>query len=455
LRKSFSKTRRPRKPLPSPFRRHWHLARGTIFLNHGSFGACPKPILRLQAELRRQMEAEPVQFLWRRYEERLDPARRALAGFVGARPQDLVFLTNATAGVNSVLRSIRFRPGDELLSTNLDYNACHNVLVETARQAGARVVVARVPFPVRNAGEIVDTVIAAVTRRTRFALIDHATSHTALVFPIARLVTELQARGIEVLVDGAHAPGMLPLDLDRLRPAWYTGNLHKWVCAPKGTAFLWAREDKQSTLQPAVISHGNNTPRPGYSGFQDRFDWAGTFDATAWFCLPEAIRWLGELLPGGWRELRQRNHRLAVAARKLIAGQLQVEVPCPESMIGSMATLPLPERFQGVPRSGRIDREARRLYDEFGIEVPFMRIGDAGRRYFRISAQIYNTLAEYGYLAEALVAMREEEKHQAPSSNIQRNPEPGGTPKIETRNLKETRKSKLEGISKAENRKLR
>jgi isopenicillin-N epimerase len=378
------------------------LRRGTVFLNHGSFGACPKPILRLQEKLRRQMEAEPVQFLWRRYEERLEPARRALAEFIGSRPQDLVFLTNATVGVNSVLRSISLRPGDEILTTNLDYNACHNAVLECARRARCKVVVASVPFPVRHAEAILEAICRAVTRRTRCALIDHATSHTGLIFPLARILRELERRGIDVLVDGAHAPGMLPLDLGRLRPAWYTGNLHKWVCAPKGSAFLWAREDKQPGLQPAIISHGNNTPRPGYNGFQDRFDWAGTFDATGWFCIGEAIRWLGQLLPGGWAELRQRNHRLAVAGRRLLAERLEVDPPCPESLIGSMATLPLPARYQGVPRSGKIDLEARRLYDEYRIEVPFMRIGPSGKRYFRISAQIYNTLEEYAYLAEAL-----------------------------------------------------
>ena len=287
-----------------------------------------------------------------------------------------------------------------------DYNACHNVLVETARRSGVRLVVAQVPFPLSSEEEILEVVLGAVSRRTRLAMIDHATSHTALIFPIERLIRELESRGIDVLVDGAHAPGMLPLDLAALRPAWYTGNLHKWVCAPKGAAFLWAREDKQKDLQPAVISHGNNTPRPGYSPFQDRFDWAGTFDPTAWFCVGEAIDWLGKLLPGGWRELRQRNHRLAVAARKVLAQRLEVDLPCPETRLGSMATLPLPARFQGQPASGKIDREALALYDQFGIEVPFMRIGAAGRRYFRISAQIYNRIEEYEYLAEALEALK-------------------------------------------------
>src|ERR1035438_1080537 len=217
---------------PSRFRRHWFLAPGTIFLNHGSFGACPKPVLELQSELRRQMEAEPVQFLWRRYEERLGPARAEVASFLGARARDLVFVTNATTGVNAVVRSLKLRRGDELLTTNHDYNACHNVLVETARQAGARLVTAQVPFPLPGPAEVVEAILQAVTSRTRLAMIDHVTSPTALVFPIAQLVRELSARGVEVFVDGAHAPGMVPLQVGKLGAAYYTGNLHKWVCAP-------------------------------------------------------------------------------------------------------------------------------------------------------------------------------------------------------------------------------
>ncbi len=393
------------RPTPSRFRRYWTLAPGKVFLNHGSFGACPRSVLQLQRELRRQMEAEPVQFLWRRYEERLEPARAALARFVGARPQDLVFVTNATTAINAVARSLNFRAGDELLSTNHDYNACRNVLAETATRAGAKLRVAQAPFPLHREDDVVEAVMGAVTSRTRLALVDHVTSDTALIFPVARIVRELEARGVDTLVDGAHAPGMLPVNLTKLCPAYYAGNLHKWVCAPKGAAFLWAREDKQASLQPAVVSHGNNRPRPGYSAFQDRFDWAGTFDPTPWFCVGEAIRCMGGLLPGGWPELRQRNHQLTVKARQALCRRLELTPPCPEKMLGSMATLALPERFQGAPKSGKIDAEQLRLYDEFGIEVPFVRAGLPERRCLRISAQIYNSLAEYEYLAEALRAL--------------------------------------------------
>ncbi len=354
--------------------------------------------------LRSEMEAEPVQFLWRRYEERLEPSRRELAKFVGARSRDTVFVTNTTTGVNAVVRSLKLKRGDQLLTTHLDYNACHNVLVEAARHSGAKLVTARVPFPLRSEDDVMEAVLTAVNSRTRFAMIDHITSDTALVFPITRLVRELEARGVDTLVDGAHAPGMVPLDLQKLRPAYYTGNLHKWVCAPKGAAFLWAREDKQAALQPPAISHGNNRPRSGYSAFQDRFDWAGTFDPTAWFCIGDAIRWMGKLLPGGWNELRAKNHALAVSARRILCERLEVKAPCAENMLGAMATIPLPKHFQGARRrSGKIDAEQLRLYDEFGIEVPFNRVGRA--RYFRISAQVYNSLADYEHLADAFLEL--------------------------------------------------
>jgi isopenicillin-N epimerase len=371
-------------------------------LNHGSFGACPTAILKLQSELRQEMEAEPVQFLWRRYEARLEPSRKALARFVGARARDLVFVTNSTTGVNAVARSLAFKSGDELLTTNLDYNACHNVLVEAACRAGAKLVVAQVPFPLQNEDQIVEAVLAAVTSRTRLAMIDHVSSDSAIVLPVTRLVRELKARGVDTLIDGAHAPGMLPLNINKIGAAYYTGNLHKWVCAPKGAAFLWVREDKQSDIQPPVISHGNNRTRAGYTEFQNRFDWTGTFDPTAWMCVKATLDWMGRLLPGGWDQLRERNRLLAVQARQLLCGQLQVDAPCPEKMLGSMAAIPLPNQFQkNVPR-GKIAAEQLALYGQFGIEVPFNHMGNPPRRYFRISAQIYNSPAEYEFLARAL-----------------------------------------------------
>jgi isopenicillin-N epimerase len=390
----------PALPPQSPFRRHWSLAPDLVFLNHGSFGACPAAILDLQHELRRTMEASPVEFLHRRYDERMAAGRVALAEFLGVRTADLAPVTNATTAVNAVARSWRLAPGDQVLTTSHDYNACRNALEVVARSAGGEVVVAELPFPVASAEEVVAAVLGAVTPRTRYAMIDHVTSGSALVLPVEIVVRELEDRGIRVLVDGAHAPGMLEFDMEALGASWYCGNLHKWTCAPKGCAFLWAREDMQEVLQPAVVSHGNNTPRPGYTPFQDRFDWPGTWDPTPWMCLPAVLDFVGGLLPGGWRAVREHNRALGREARLLLMDALGVVSPCPEDMLGSMATLPLPERFQGVTHGGPVAPEQLRLHDEFRIEVPFVRCN--GARGFRVSAHLHNRIEEYRYLAECL-----------------------------------------------------
>lgn len=383
-----------------------------VFLNHGSFGACPRTILNDQFELRAKLEANPMRFLVRDYPNLLDAARADVANFLGASVEDLVFVPNATTGVNAVLRSLELQAGDELLTTNHDYNACRCALEDTARRSGARVVVAEIPFPVRTDDEIVNAILAALTPRTRLAMIDHVTSTTALIFPVERIVAALQQRGVDVLVDGAHAAGMVPLQLTKLGAAYYTGNLHKWTSAPKGTAYLFVREDRRDAIRPLTVSHGENTHRPGRSAFHDHFDWPGTLDPTAWLCAGHAVRWCSTLLPGGIEEWMARNHALAVEARQLLCEALRVEVPCPEAMIGSMATIALPSALQHEPPSRPdlrrfqgwlgADRLQAWLAGEHHIEVPIVRWGREGRRWVRVSAQLYNSRAQFEHLAEVL-----------------------------------------------------
>jgi isopenicillin-N epimerase len=378
---------------PSDFRALWGLDPAVLYLNHGSFGACPTAVLEVQAALRQEMEREPVDFLDVTLPSRLNEARARLAAFLGAQASDLVFVPNATAGVNAVLRSLPFTSTDELLLTNHTYAACRKTVEFVASRTGVRPVIAQLPFPVRGEEEILTAVMACVSARTRLALLDHVTSPTALVLPIARLVAELKARGIETLVDGAHAPGMVSLALSELGAAYYTGNAHKWLCAPKGAAFLHVRADRQTDLHPTVISHGYP------SGFRAEFDWIGTVDPTPWLTVPEAVRYMGSLLSGGWHELMARNRALALEARALLVELLGIEAPCPEAMIGSMASIELPAA-QGTAPAARLD--ARALHDWFrerGVETW---LHEQPRRVLRISAQLYNDLSQYRELGRLL-----------------------------------------------------
>jgi isopenicillin-N epimerase len=380
----------------------WPLDPGVIFLNHGSFGACPREVLRHQDALRAEMEAGPVRFLSRELDERLDDARAALAAFVGAEPDDLGFVPNATTGVNAVLRSLRFAAADELLTTDHAYAACRNTLNFVAEREGARVVVATVPFPLTSPGEVVEAVLAKVTPRTRLALLDHVTSPTGLVLPLERLVAELSARGVDVLVDGAHAPGMVPLDLRALGATYYSGNCHKWLCAPKGSAFLWVRRDRHAGVRPVTISHGASAVRPGRSRFRLEFDWTGTCDPTAWMTVPKAIDYVGSLLPGGWPAVMATNRALALEARRLVRAAAGTPVPCPEEMIGSLASVVLPDGPTTEIVWRRPDPIQGRLYDQWHIEVPVMSWPSPPRRLVRVSAQLYNSREHYARLADAL-----------------------------------------------------
>ena len=380
----------------------WALDPKVVFLNHGSFGACPREVLAHQAALRSEMEAEPVRFLSRELDERLDAARAALAGFLGADAEDLAFVTNATSGVNAVVRSLAFAAGDELLTTDHAYNACRNALDFAAARSGARVVVAAVPFPVASPDAVLEAVLARVTPRTRLALLDHVTSPTGLVWPIERLIAALAERDIDVLVDGAHAPGMVPLNLATLGATYYSGNCHKWLCAPKGSAFLWVRRDRQADVRPLTISHGANMPRPGRSRFRVEFDWTGTSDPTAWMTVARAIAYVGALLPGGWPAVMARNRALALEARRRLCAAAGTPAPCPDDMIGSLASVILPDGPAAEIGWRRPDPLQWRLFEAWGIEVPVMSWPAPPRRLVRVSAQLYNTGEDFARLAGAL-----------------------------------------------------
>jgi isopenicillin-N epimerase len=391
------------QPPPGPYADRWLLDPEVVFLNHGSFGATPKVVLEEQTRIQRRIESEPLQFFDHHYFDELDGARSALAGYLGARVEDMAFVANATTGVNTVLRSLSLEPGDELLVTNHEYNACRNALDAVAAGSGARVVIAPIPFQLAQEDDVVEIILDRFSERTRLLLVDHVTSQTGMVLPVDRLVGEAGVRGVEVLIDGAHAPGMLELDLDGLGATFYTGNCHKWICAPKGAGFLHVREDRHEMVRPLVISHGANAASTRRSRFHLEHDWTGTRDPSAWLSVPAAIREMGEMLEGGWPELRRHNRELVLAGRQLLCEALGIGPPCPDAMIGSLASVPLPD---GEGRASHdlfpFDALQDELFRDYRIEVPVIAWPAPPKRLIRISAQLYNRVEQYAYLAAAL-----------------------------------------------------
>ncbi|MDJ1183742.1 aminotransferase class V-fold PLP-dependent enzyme [Roseofilum casamattae] len=372
----------------------WTLDPDRIYLNHGAFGACPRPVLEQQKELRAQLERNPTRFMVHELEPLLDEARDRLAEFVGAKSAELAFIPNTTTGISTVLRSLSFAPGDELLTTTQEYNACRNALDFVAARTGANVVTVPVPFPFENEEMAIAAILSGISEKTRLVLLDHITSVTSLIFPIQQLARELRDRQIDFLVDGAHVPGQIPLNLAELGVTYYCGNCHKWLCSPKGAAFLYVREDKQSLIHPLTISHGANSSRRDRSRFHLEFDWTGSNDPTPYLCLPATLDFINTRVPGGWMGLMESNHHKVIQARQVLCDALGIAPLTGDRAIGSMASLPLPE---GCART-----LYRQLSEEKGIEVAIKPFPHPPHRLLRICAQIYNDLNDYQQLAIAL-----------------------------------------------------
>lgn len=378
----------------------WALDQTITFLNHGSFGARPRAVLDAQVALRAEMEANPVAF-FRSLEGRLGAARGALGAFVGADPDDLAFVANATHGIDTVLRSFALARGDEVLTDEHEYNAALNALDAAVSGTGARIVSVSLPLPLRGPDEIAERLLAGLTSRTRLVLLSHVTSPTGLVFPIEAIVARCEARGIPVLADGAHAPGMLPLDLRSLGASYYAGNLHKWVSAPQGSAFLYVRRDRQAGIRPLAISHGANDPRPDRTAFRKEFDWTGTADHTGYLSVPVALDAVCAMLPGGWPQIMARNAALARHAREILLTVPGVEPIAPAALNGSMVAVRIPG--EPVPLGDPLQAA---LFERYGIEVPVGTWPHRGApprfRTLRVSAHLHNEPAHYERLAEAL-----------------------------------------------------
>ena len=381
----------------------WSLDPDVLHLNHGSFGACPNRILEQQTQLRQQMEYNTLRFFEQDLPDLLETAREALGLFLGAPASDLVFVDNATMGVTTVLSNLNLIAGDRVLITDHGYNACSNAARFFAEKTGAVVDLINLPFPGSDSNEVIERILKGCTSRTRILLIDHITSPTALIMPLEDIVPAVQQRGIQVLVDGAHAPGMLPLRLAELGADYYTGNCHKWMCAPKGTAFLYVRSEHQSKLHPLTISHGMNRPVGESTRFRLEFDWIGTRDLTGFLTLPALIDYMDGISNEGWAGIMVRNRALAVEARDLICQELGLELPCPVDMIGSLATICLPGSVETTFTDYHvIDPLKQILRRQYGIEVSLSAWPSPAGRYLRISTQLYNALSQYRQLTEAL-----------------------------------------------------
>ena len=380
---------------------HWPLDPNIIYLNHGTVGVTPTPVLAVQQAIRDEIERGPSQFLLRAQSglcgcptgvpTRVREAAKAVASHIGAQSDDLVFVDNATTGVNAVLRSFALEPGDEILLTDHNYGATLRTAQFVARARGAIVRTVTVPYPRFDPNELVAAVASAITPRTRIAVLDHITSESALVFPLAELAAVCRQRGVAVLVDGAHAPGVLPLDLPALGVDWYSANLHKWACSPRSCGILWAAPDRQRDLHPPVISWGLD------QGFTAEFDWVGTRDVSAWLAAPAGFEFLKSL---GLEHVWRHNHDLAWTGAQYLADRWGTALGYRESDIGFMATVPLPAAAGSTPAEAARVRDA--LLFTHHIEVQLH--AAHGRLWTRISAQVYNEMADIERLAEAVVA---------------------------------------------------
>lgn len=388
----------------SPWKHAWPLEEDVDFLNHGSFGACPYRVLEAQSQFRRMLESQPLRFLHRELEPWIDRSRRALSTFVGTNPANMVSVTNATEGVNTVLRSLVWKAGQSILVTDHGYNACRNAVHFVAERSGLNVQVATIPRRVATPDVIVDSIMNAVDETTVLALIDHVTSPTALVFPVAELTRRLHERGVMALIDGAHAPGMLPLELDVIGADFYTGNCHKWVCAPKGAGFLVIAPEHHEKIRPLAISHGANSTRTDRSRLHLEFDWTGTTDPTPWLSVADALEFWDSGFQGGFAEAMEANRNMALAARELVARRCGLESTAgQDALVGSMVSFVLPDRPADSEPVGplRIEALQQQLMDTYRIEVPVFPWPREPSRLLRIACQCYNDLNQIEYLAEA------------------------------------------------------
>ena len=381
--------------------RHFLLREDVVFLNHGSFGACPRPVFETYQGFQLELEGEPVEFLGRRLHDLLRVPREALAAELNCGSEDVVGVLNATTGLNIVIQSLDLKPGDQILTTDHEYSALEKTWAYICNRTGAEVVVVKVPMPLLTEAQFTDTVMAGMTDRTRVLFLSHITSPTALLFPIERVVAEARSRGIFSVIDGAHTPGHIPLDLTTLGADFYSGNCHKWMMAPKGSAFLHARPEVQGLLNPLVISHGwtKDSKEPGAKGafgnspFIDEIEIQGTRDPAAWLTVPAAIQFRKD---NDWWAIADHCRALAQeTARRLSALTGLAPLSAPEFCAPQMVAMPIPECDTAALHKA--------LFDQYSIEIPVFKWQDTC--IVRLSVQGYNSVQQMDRLIEALTEL--------------------------------------------------
>lgn len=387
-------------PKPNPIIKQFVIDRDVVYLNHGSFGACPKAVLDAQSAHRLDAERELVKFYVDESWGKIDRSRNALAELINCQPRDVVFTHNATTGVATVLKNLDLNAGDELLVTDCEYKACLNNFRKTAGKSGAKVKSVTIPWPIESENQVIETIMAGVTKNTKIALLSLITSSTGIRLPIEKLIPRLKELGVETLLDAAHGPGCVPLDIEGWGAAYTTGNAHKWLCAPKGAAFLHVRSDLQEGFEPLVISNDamdleSAGEKTGRSAFNHAFDYAGTDDVTMYLTIADSIGWLANAHPDGIPGLMKRNRAMCLQARDLTCEVIGVNPPVPESMLGPLSTIDL-------PKTSLTARDIKqKLMDDYRIQVPVWGT-PSGSVAVRISVQVYNSIEQFEYLASAL-----------------------------------------------------
>lgn len=383
----------------------WPIEPGLTLLNHGSYGVCPEYVVRRQAELRARMNADAPRFFKVELERLADRARASLAAFVNCPARDLALVHNGTFAVSTILRAIPFRPGDEIVITDHEYAATTNELARVCEQTGAVLRTARVPLPLAEPGVVTRAVAGAMSERTRLVLVSHVASAAGLVFPAQEICDLANERGVDVLIDGAHAPGQLPIDIAALRPTYYAASCHKWLNTPKGSGFLYVRPDRQAMVQPLALSCRVHEKREDRAAFLCDFDYVGTGDYTANLVIPDAIDHLAAQVPGGWPEIYERNRRLVAEGARLVRDRCGLEPAGPPEMFASMQGVLMPPLPAGAPEPRRYDDPLwDRLRGEHAIQVPVWPFSPARARIMRLSANLHNSIEQFERLAGVLHA---------------------------------------------------